>query len=208
MSTYARQFVDQLERPDVDHVEGIPPSVAIEQRLTQGGGKSTVATLTEVYHFLRLLFAKLGTQYCPRCAIPVTKQSAATIFRQVRDLVAKTPATLTAPLVKARKGYHKEVAAWVKREGYRELIVDGKRYEIGDFPTLERYREHTIEVVIAELKNQDSKEMQQLVKTALQVGNGSAFLWPANPQSKRASRRSLSGQYRYSGVSGPGRPEQ
>ena len=162
MSAYARQFVDQLERPDVDHVEGIPPSVAIEQRLTQGGGKSTVATLTEVYHFLRLLFAKLGTQYCPRCAIPVTKQSVAAIFRQVRNVVAKAPATLTAPLVKARKGYHKEVAAWVKREGYRELIVDGKRYQIGDFPTLERYREHTIEVVIAELKDPDNKETQQL----------------------------------------------
>ena len=89
MSTYARQFVEQLERPDVDHVEGIPPSVAIEQRLTQGGGKSTIATLTEVYHFLRLLFAKLGTQYCPRCAIPVTKQSVATIFKQVRDIIDK-----------------------------------------------------------------------------------------------------------------------
>jgi excinuclease ABC subunit A len=192
MSTYARQFVEQLERPDVDHVEGIPPSVAIEQRLTQGGGKSTVATLTEVYHFLRLLFAKLGTQYCPRCAIPVTKQSVATVFSQVREIVAKTPATLTAPLVKARKGYHKEVAAWVKREGYSELIVDGERYGIGEFPNLERYREHTIEVVIAELKNPDDKEMQQLVKTALHIGNGSAFLLSAKPRSNRASRRSLS----------------
>ena len=134
MSPYARQFVEQLERPDVDHVEGIPPSVAIEQRLTQGGGKSTIATLTEVYHFLRLLFAKLGTQYCPRCNIPVTKQSVAAIFRQVQDIVTKTPATLTAPLVKARKGYHKEVATWVRREGYQELIVDGKRYGIGEFP--------------------------------------------------------------------------
>jgi excinuclease ABC subunit A len=191
MSTYARQFVDQLERPDVDHVEGIPPSVAIEQRLTQGGGKSTVATLTEVYHFLRLLFAKLGTQYCPRCTLPVTKQSVATVFRQVREIIAKTPATLTAPLVKARKGYHKEVAAWVKREGYRELMVDGKRYQINEFPDLERYREHSIEVVIAELKNPDNQEMQQLVKTALQIGNGSAFLLLANPPSKRTLRRSL-----------------
>lgn len=189
MSAYARQFVEQLERPDVDHVEGIPPSVAIEQRLTVGGGKSTIATLTEVYHFLRLLFAKLGVQYCPRCAIPVTKQSVAAIFRQVRDIVTKTPATLTATLVKARKGFHKEVAAWVKREGYQESIVDGKRYGIGEFPILERYQEHTIEVVIAELKNPDSEEMQQLVKTALKVGKGSAFLLHARPpRSKRAAR--------------------
>ena len=89
MSAYARQFVEQLERPDVDHVEGIPPSVAIEQRLTQGGGKSTVATLTEIYHFLRLLFAKLGTQYCPRCGIPVTKQSVAATLRLVRDFITE-----------------------------------------------------------------------------------------------------------------------
>ncbi|MBV9299281.1 MAG: excinuclease ABC subunit UvrA [Verrucomicrobia bacterium] len=191
MSTYARQFVEQLERPDVDHVEGIPPTVAIEQRLTQGGGKSTVATLTEVYHFLRLLFAKLGTQYCPRCNIPVSKQSGAAILRQVRDIVAKTRATLTAPLVKARKGYHKEVAIWIKREGYEELIVDGKRYGVDQFPSLERYREHTIEVVIAELRNPENKQMHQLVKTALQVGNGSAFLWTPKPQPNRASHHSL-----------------
>jgi excinuclease ABC subunit A len=191
MSTYARQFVEQLERPDVDHVEGIPPSVAIEQRLTQGGGKSTVATLTEVYHFLRLLFAKLGTQHCPRCGIPVTKQSVASILRLVQDSIKKAPATLTAPLVKARKGYHKEVAAWAEREGYRELVVDGKRCSIVEFPNLERYREHTIDVVIAQLKSPDDQEIEQLVKTALRIGNGSAFLLPAKAKAKRTSRPSL-----------------
>src|SRR6202022_1260875 len=89
MSTYARQFVEQLERPDVDHVEGLPPRGAIEQRVTRGSGKSTVATLTEVYHFLRLLFAKLGTQYCPRCVIPVAKMSASAIFRQVTEVLTR-----------------------------------------------------------------------------------------------------------------------
>jgi excinuclease ABC subunit A len=191
MSTYARQFVEQLERPDVDHVEGIPPSVAIEQRLTQGGGKSTVATLTEVYHFLRLLFAKLGTQHCPRCGIPVTKQSIVSILRLVQDSIKKAPAALTAPLVKARKGYHKEVAAWAEREGYRELFVDGKRCSIAEFPNLERYREHTIDVVIAQLTRPDDQEIERLVKTALRIGNGSAFLLPAKAKAKQASRRSL-----------------
>jgi excinuclease ABC subunit A len=176
MSTYARQFVEQLERPDVDHVEGLPPSVAIEQRLTRGSGKSTVATVTEVYHFLRLLFAKLGTQYCPRCQVPVTKQSLSAIIKTVRDRIKKSPATLTAPLIKARKGYHKEVATWAKREGYKHLIIDGKQYQVGEFPDLERYREHTIEVVIADLKGAETKEVQEMVKTALRVGNGSAFL--------------------------------
>ena len=182
MSTYARQFVEQLERPDVDVVSGLPPSVAIEQRLTQGGGKSTVATLTEVYHFLRLLFAKLGTQHCPRCGIPVAKQTLPAILKQVRDWTRKGPATLTAPLVKARKGFHKEVAIWARREGYKELIVDGINYPVDRFPTLERYREHTIDVVVAELGKNHSKETEEMVKTALRIGNGSAFLLPKGSQ--------------------------
>jgi len=176
MSTYARQFVEQLERPDVDHVEGLPPSVAIEQRLTQGGGKSTVATVTEVYHFLRLLFAKLGTQYCPRCQVPVAKQSVSAIIRQVRTLVQKGGQRLLAPVVKARKGYHKEVAAWAAREGYQELIVDGKLSSVANFPALERFREHSIEVVIANLRTAKPGDLAELVRTALQVGNGSAFV--------------------------------
>ena len=177
MSAYARQFVEQLERPDVDHVEGLPPSVAIEQRLTRGSGKSTVATLTEVYHFLRLLFAKLGTQYCPRCAIPVTKMSSSAIFRQVTDILKQGPATLTAPLVKARKGFHREVAAWARREGYEELVVDGNRCRITEFPPLERYREHTIDLVVSELDRElPGTEIQDIVKKALKIGNGSASL--------------------------------
>ena len=178
MSTYARQFVEQLERPDVDHVEGLPPSVAIEQRVSQGGGKSTVATVTEVYHFLRLLFAKLGTQFCPKCQVSVARQSLAAITRQVREALTRTPALLLAPVVKARKGFHKEVAAWAERSGYRELIVDKTRCAVEDFPELERYREHTIEVVIAELVQGRNGDLQELIKTALKLGHGSAFLQP------------------------------
>ena len=191
MSTYARQFVAQMERPEVDHVEGLPPSVAIEQRLTRGSGKSTVGTLTEVYHFLRLLFAKLGTQYCPRCAIPVTKMSGAAISRQVTNILNRGPATLTAPLVKARKGYHREVAAWAEREDYTELVVDGKRFPIAEFPSLARYREHTIDVVIGELdRRSPGAEIQNLVRKALKIGGGSAFLLPnaAPPSTSRADR--------------------
>jgi excinuclease ABC subunit A len=188
MSTYARQFVEQLERPDVDHVEGLPPSVAIEQRLTQGSGKSTVATLTEVYHFLRLLFAKLGTQYCPKCSTPVAKMSSTAILRQVAEILGRGPATLIAPLVKARKGYHKEIAVWAEREGYEELVVDGYRCQISDFPSLERYREHSIEVVIGELNGKaQGTEMQNLLKKALKIGNGSAFLLAAGIQPSKGN---------------------
>src|SRR5438045_5412353 len=121
MSPYARQFVEQLEKPDVDLVSGLPPTVAIEQRVTRGGGKSTVATVTEVYHFLRLWFAKTGTQFCPDCGLPVEKQSAASIVKQLETAAKRGPLKVLGPLVKARKGFHTDVARWAERQGFDTL---------------------------------------------------------------------------------------
>src|SRR5438309_7105644 len=123
LSPYARQFAEQLEKPDVDLVEGLPPSVAIEQRVTRAGGKSTVATVTEGYHFLRLLFAKTGTQFCPDCDLPVEKQSLTTIVRQVEAVAKRGQLKVLAPLVKARKGFHSDVARWAERNGFDTLSV-------------------------------------------------------------------------------------
>src|SRR5436190_12849760 len=117
MSPYARQFVEQLEKPDVDLVSGLPPTVAIEQRVTRGGGKSTVATVTEVYHFLRLLFAKTGTQFCPDCNLPVAKQSVQSIVKTIETAAKARKLSglkVLAPLVKARKGFHTDVARWAE----------------------------------------------------------------------------------------------
>ncbi len=122
MSPYARQFVEQLEKPDVDLVEGVPPSVAIEQRVTRGGGKSTVATVTEVYHFLRLLFAKTGTQFCPDCDLPVEKQSLAAIVKQVETAAKRGPLKVLAPLVKARKGFPHRCRALGGATGIRHAL--------------------------------------------------------------------------------------
>ena len=147
MSPYARQFVEQLEKPDVDLVSGLPPTVAIEQRVTRGGGKSTVATVTEVYHFLRLLFAKTGTQFCPDCDLPVEKQSAASIVKQIETAAKRGPLKVLAPLVKARKGFHTDVARWAERQGFDTLYVDGTLVPVAQFRKLERFKEHTIDVV-------------------------------------------------------------
>ena len=201
MSPYARQFVEQLEKPDVDLIEGLPPSVAIEQRVTRGGGKSTVATVTEVYHFLRLLYAKLGTQFCPRCNVPVEKQSLAAITKQVEEAAKKGKVRVLAPLIKARKGFHTEVAAWAVKHGFEELLVDGKFMSAFGFEKLERFREHTIDVVVGEvggakkkpvakaeekagektpkkrvLKNAAtlSEDPREIVKKALEIGKGTA----------------------------------
>ncbi len=194
MSPYARQFVEQLEKPDVDLVEGLPPSVAIEQRVTRGGGKSTVATVTEVYHFLRLLFAKTGTQFCPDCDLPVEKQSLAEIVKQVEAVAKRGPLNVLAPLVKARKGFHTDVAHWAERQGFDALYVDGKPIPVSHFRKLERFKEHTIDVVVGEIgrgslkwrgrpgcesTDPQARGLRHIIQRALEIGRGTARLLDA-----------------------------
>ena len=176
MSPYARQFVEQLEKPDVDLVSGLPPSVAIEQRVTRGGGKSTVATVTEVYHFLRLLFAKTGTQFCPDCDLPVAKQSVASIVKQIEAAAKRGPLKVLAPLVKARKGFHTDVAHWAERQGFETLYVDGRLVSIRDFRKLERFKEHTIDVVVGVIDRKRIADAREIARRALEIGRGTGRL--------------------------------
>jgi excinuclease ABC subunit A len=176
MSPYARQFVEQLEKPDVDLVSGLPPTVAIEQRVTRGGGKSTVATVTEIYHFLRLLFAKTGTQFCPDCDLPVEKQSAASIEKQIVAAAKRGPLKVLAPLVKARKGFHTDVARWAERQGFDTLYIDGKLIPIAQFRKLERFKEHTIDVVVGVIDRRRITSAPEITHRALEIGRGTARL--------------------------------
>jgi excinuclease ABC subunit A len=173
MSTYARQFVEQMERPDIDLVTGLPPTVAIEQRISRGGGKSTVATVTEVWHFLRLLFAKVGTQFSPESGRAVEKQSVTSIVTRIRKDAGKgrNPIRIMAPLIKARKGYHTEVAEWAGRQGYDTLLVDGQLIAVDSFQRLERFKEHNIDVIIGEVNTGTTPEdTLAMVDTALRLG--------------------------------------
>ncbi len=182
MSPYARQFVEQLEKPDVDLITGLPPSVAIEQRVTRGGGKSTVATVTEVYHFLRLLFAKLGTQWCPKCKLPVEGRSTGSIVAQAEALTRQDGRLkVLATLVKARKGFHTEIAQWALRHGFDTLLVDGEFVEAAAFQKLERFREHTIDVLLGEASGEAA--VRPLVERALEIGKGTARLLDARGHS-------------------------
>ncbi len=176
MSPYARQFVEQLEKPDVDLVSGLPPTVAIEQRVTRGGGKSTVATVTEIYHFLRLLFAKTGTQFCPDCDLPVEKQSAASIVKQIETAAKRAPLKVLAPLVKARKGFHSDVARWAEYQGFDTLYVDGKLVPVAQFRKLERFKEHTIDVVVGVIDRRRIASAREITGRALKIGRGTARL--------------------------------
>jgi excinuclease ABC subunit A len=181
MSPYARQFVEQLEKPDVDLITGLPPSVAIEQRVTRGGGKSTVATVTEVYHFLRLMFAKLGEQWCPKCKLPVEGRSASSIVLQAEEMARKGRVKVLATLVKARKGFHTDIANWAVRKGYETLLVDGHFMPAEGFQKLERFREHTIDVLLGETTNES--QVRALVEKALEIGKGTARLLDAQGHS-------------------------
>src|SRR5262252_6169299 len=152
MNVYARQFVEQLSRQDVDLITGIPPSVSIEQRTSRGGGKSTVATVTEVYHFVRLLYARLGIQYCPDCQVPVEAQTRDELGRRLRtELRKRGELTLLAPVVKNRKGFHTDVAEWAARHGYAQVRADGKFFQTSERLRLDRFREHDVEIVTSNL---------------------------------------------------------
>jgi excinuclease ABC subunit A len=176
MSTYARQFVEQMEKPDVDHIDGLPPAVAIEQRISRGGGKSTVATITEVYHFLRLLYSKLGTQYCPSCHVPVATTTLAEVAEKVRAASQTGPVQVFAPLVKSRKGFHKEIAEWAVRHDFDTLLVDGKLIKADKFPELSRYREHSIDVLVGQITKASEEEALELARRALEIGKNTARL--------------------------------
>ena len=174
MSPYARQFAEQMEKPDIDRISGLPPTVAIEQRISQGGGKSTVATVTEVYHFLRLLYAKLGTQHCPESGEPVIPQTEDAIVEAVRSHLQQGPVDILAPVVRGRKGFHSDVAAWAERQGYTRLLVDNQWKEVETFERLERFQEHDIDVLILHVSKASTRisALREAVATALQLGKG------------------------------------
>ncbi len=174
LNAYARQFVQPASRPDVDAVFGIPPTVAIEQRTSRGGRKSTVGTLTEIHHFLRLLFVKLGIQYCPECQVPIAPQSREAILAQLMQDYRGKKIALLVPLVVNRKGIYKELAQWASRKGFPILRVDGEPLPTDDWPQLDRYQEHNIDLPLAELtvKPEQEDELRAQLASALDQGKG------------------------------------
>ena len=159
MSAYARQFVEQMPRPAIDRLTGIPPTVAIEQRITRGSRKSTVATITEVAQYLRLLYARLGVQHHPDTDKPVQPLSSAQLKKLLAKVLAMPAATkakhlyLCAPLIRGRKGHHQPIATWIEDHGYELMRADGRVFPVSAFQKLDRYSEHDVEVVVSDLKS-------------------------------------------------------
>ncbi len=184
MSPYARQFVEQLPRPDLDQLSGIQPTVAIEQRVTRGSRKSTVATITEVAQYLRLLYSRLGVPHNPDTGDELVSQTQTQLLKRVRAMLrASDPRKfkqllLCAPLVRNRKGHHQPIANWIADHGYEMMRVDGSIIFTEDFKKLDRYSEHNIEVVIADLKSISGSpsKVADAVNEGLKRGHGTALL--------------------------------
>ncbi|HTT06031.1 MAG TPA: excinuclease ABC subunit UvrA [Steroidobacteraceae bacterium] len=172
LNAYARQFVQPASRPDVDAIYGIPPTVAIEQRASRGGLKSTVATLTEIYHFLRLLYVRLGTQHCPDCEVAIAPQSADSIVASLLRDYPGQRIQLLAPLVTHRKGHYRELARWAGARGATQLRVDGRFVPCEPFPSLKRFVEHDIELPVAQVEctAREEASLRQKVDEALELG--------------------------------------
>src|ERR1700688_5039614 len=147
LSAYARQFLDQIERPDVDSIEGLSPAISIEQKTTSRSPRSTVGTITEIYDYLRLLYASVGTPHCPNCGRPITRQTAEQIVQRILQLGSGERVTVMAPVVRGRKGEFKDLLDQLDQQGFRAR-VDGEIVDLSEPPALDKRKNHAIEAIV------------------------------------------------------------
>ncbi len=175
LSSYARQFLEQLDKPDVDYIEGLSPAISIEQRKAAANPRSTVGTVTEIFDYLRLLFASIGKFFCYKCGRAITRQSSVEIINNILSLPQGLKILILAPIIEGKKGEHREVISKLQKEGFIRLRVDGSIVEISDGIKLDKFKIHTIDVVIDRLtvSVESKKRLADSVETALRFGKGS-----------------------------------
>jgi excinuclease ABC subunit A len=178
LSAYARQFLGQMDKPDVDFIEGLSPAVSIDQKSTSRNPRSTVGTITEVYDYLRLLYARIGHPHCPECGRPIARQTAQQIVDRVLELEEGTRFQVLAPLVRGRKGEYADLFRQLTTQGYARVRVDGVVYPLSEVPKLEKQKKHTIEVVVDRLtvKSSAKRRLTDSIETALHLGGGLVIL--------------------------------
>lgn len=182
LSAYARQFLDLLEKPDVDLIEGLSPAISIEQKSTSGNPRSTVGTVTEIYDYLRLLYARVGKPHCYNCGRPVEKQSSDQIIDSIINQYKNKKINIFAPVVRGRKGHYRELFEEMMREGFIRARVDGEIVELKDGYKVDRYKIHNIEILIDRLKvsGKSRFRISESVEVALNYGNGSLYVGEEN----------------------------
>ena len=178
LSSYARQFLEKMKKPNVDLIEGLSPAIAIEQKSTSKNPRSTVATVTEIYDYMRVLFARAGTPYSPFTGKPIKSQSVAEIVDKIKNLPKKNTIYLLAPIVRGRKGEYKKEIASYKRRGFQRIKVDGTYYNIDEFPELNKKIKHEISIVVDRIiiNNELGNRLAEGVETALNLSDGLLFI--------------------------------
>src|SRR5215203_873611 len=183
LSAYARQFLEMMQKPDVEHIDGLSPAISIEQKTTSRNPRSTVATVTEIYDYMRLLWARVGVPYSPATGLPIEAQQVSQMVDRVMTLPEGSRHYLLAPVVRGRKGeYRKELAEWQKA-GFQRVRIDGTCYSIEDAPALDKKYKHDIEVVVDRIVVHEGIEprLADSLETALKLADGLAYLDPADP---------------------------
>ena len=174
LSSYARQFLGQMEKPAVESIEGLSPAISIDQKSTNRNPRSTVGTVTEIYDYFRLLYARIGTPHCPKCGKVINKQTVDQMVDTIMELPERTKIQILAPVVRGRKGEHKKLFEQAKKSGYVRVIADGNMYELTDEINLDKNKKHNIEIVVDRLVVKDgiSKRLTDSIETALKLAEG------------------------------------
>ena len=174
LSSYARQFLGQMEKPNVEKIEGLSPAISIDQKSTNRNPRSTVGTVTEIYDYFRLLYARIGVPHCPKCGKEIKKQTVDQMVDQIMELPERTKIQLLAPVVRGRKGEHQKLFEQAKRSGYVRVIVDGSMYELSEEIKLDKNKKHNIEIVVDRLmvKEGIEKRLADSIENVLTLANG------------------------------------
>ncbi|HKI50709.1 MAG TPA: ATP-binding cassette domain-containing protein, partial [Geothermobacteraceae bacterium] len=174
LSAYARQFLEQMDKPDVESIEGLSPAISIEQKTTSRNPRSTVGTVTEIYDYLRLLFARVGRVYCHKCGKQITSQTVEQMADRILAYPEKTRLLLLAPIIRGRKGEYRKELRQLQADGFVRVRIDGEMYELGSEPELDKNKKHTIEVVVDRLvvKEDIRTRLVDSLEIALRLAEG------------------------------------
>jgi len=191
LSPYARQFLDQMERPEVDSIDGLSPAISIEQKTTSRSPRSTVGTITEIYDYLRVLYAAIGVPHCPNCGIEIARQSTDQILEQVMALGSQERVMILAPIVRGRKGEYKKELDKLARQGFVRARIDGVLRQLDEEITLDRRKNHTIEVVVDRLliKPEVEKRLEASIVTATKLADGLVLVAVVNGEERLYSTK-------------------
>ena len=189
LSAYARQFLDQMDKPDVDYIEGLSPAISIEQKTTHRNPRSTVGTVTEIYDYLRLLFARIGVPHCYKCGQRIQSQSPQSIADGIRKLPVGTRVLLLAPIIRQRKGTYQKVFEDIKKQGFPRVRVNGELHSVDDEIVLERYKKHDIDIVVDRIvvKKGLGQRLTDSVELSLRLGKGIVRIYSESPDKKKVS---------------------